>query len=176
MHRALWSLPILTAVTACNFARVAGGMPVSSDRAIDGAVLGTWTLSDCRDAAGEPLPPPGNVVRLVRNVDGRFVVVDARPAYDTLIVTNGFLDDHVRRYELALKSSSSAPLLREYSFPANGKGPGIFAVVTKDWDSRETAGGFVAIYKTPVVTCVLSPKPDRTAEATALDRRGPRAG
>jgi len=175
VSRRLFGFVVLAAVPACNYAKMVGGMPVSSDGAIDGTVLATWTLSDCRDAAGEPLPPSSDVVRLVRQADGRFVLVDARPAYDTLIITNGFLDRHARHFELAVKSSSSAPVLRKYSLPAMGKGPGTFTVFTKDWDSRETQDGFVAWFKVPSIACVLLPRPQEMARAGAFDVPGSHA-
>src|SRR5206468_1914369 len=84
-----------------------------------------------------------------------FAVVDARPAYDSVVVTNSFLRGPVRIFQLALKSSSSAPILREYQLPALGSGQGRMVVVSRDWDSSESEDGFVATYKTPALSCVL---------------------
>jgi hypothetical protein len=142
--------------SACDSARIAGGRVVANGAAPAGTVTGSWVPFDCRDAHGAPFASEGAAIELVRTLDGRFVLVEARPPDDSFVVTNSFVRGQERVFQLALKSGSSAPYLREYRVPVAGKGPGRLAVVARKWDSRETPDGFVAWYATaPAVTCAL---------------------
>ena len=157
MRRALL-LFALSLAGGCSSAKVAGGTTVPIGDEPAGSLLGTWLPSSCRDARGAPVAHlKGAVVRLVRQSDGRVVLVEMRPAYDSLVVTNSFIRDRDLVFQLALKSSSSAPYLREYRLPA-GNAPGRFVIVAWDWDARETEHGFEASYKRPVVDCALVPE------------------
>ena len=169
MTRAAALAVVASAVCACSAARIAGGTTVPSADAVTGDVLRTWTVADCRDAAGAPFSLGDDLVKLVRKSSGRLVLVDERPAYETLLVTNAHGERHgrgavsaspsdstgdgVRVFQLALKSASSAPYLREYRIPQ--RGPGRLVIVGKDWDSRDTADGFVAWYRKPAIACTL---------------------
>jgi len=150
------------AISGCGSERIADGVPVASDEEVSGAVVGTWGIAGCRDRAGEPFSSIVGVVKMIKRPDGRYVLVDQAPAYDTLLVTNGFIRGESRIFQLAIKSSSSAPYLREYRLPVTGSGPGRFVVVAKDWDSRPSEDAFVAWYKAPAVLCVLAPVTART--------------
>lgn len=157
MNRAL-VVVLLFLTGGCSSAKVAGGATVPIGNEPAGALLGTWFPSACRDARGDPVTGfKGAVVTLVRGTDGRVVLVEMRPAYDSLVVTNSFIRGPDLVFQLALKSSSSPPYLREYRLPA-GNAVGRFVIVARDWDSRETARGFEAWYKRPVIDCALLPQ------------------
>jgi hypothetical protein len=141
---------------ACDSARVAGGKVVASVAEPAGFVGGVWKPFDCRDASGEPARFGAGAVKVVLGPDGRLVLVESRPEYDSIVVTNSFVVGTERVFQLALKSAASAPYLREYRVPAVGPGHGRLAIVERQWDSRDTADGFVASYATkPAVTCAL---------------------
>jgi len=143
---------------ACDSARIAGGRVVASGTEPTGLAAGAWTASDCRDARGEKTAFGAGAVEVRRLSDGRFALVETRPDYDDIVVTNSFVRGKERVFQLALKSAASAPYLREYRVPASGPGPGHLFVVARQWDSRETADGFVAWYATePSVACALLP-------------------
>lgn len=156
------------ALCACGSARIAGGAVVASTAEPSGAVAATWTTADCRDARGEPITRDTSVIRLVRRPDGRTVLVETQPAYDSLVVTNSFVRGQEWIFQVAVKSSASAPYLREYRVPASVPGPGRFSIVARQWDSRETDDGFVAWYASPAVTCALWPS-TRSAGGSAVD-------
>ena len=141
---------------ACDSARIAGGKVVASGVEPTGSVAGVWKSSDCRDARGEPSSFGAGAVKLLRRPDGRLVILETRSAYDSLVVTNSFVRGQERIFQLALKSAASAPYLREYRVPVSGTGPGRLVIVARQWDSRDTADGFVAWYAAkPAVTCAL---------------------
>jgi hypothetical protein len=143
-------------VSACNSARIAGGRVVESGTEPAGLAAGAWTPSDCRDARGEPSAFGAGVVEVKRLSDGRFVLVETRPDYDSLVVHNSFVRGRERVFQLALKTSGSAPYLREYRLPVSGSGPGRLVIAARHWNSRDTADGFVAWYEAkPAVTCTL---------------------
>lgn len=154
MKALLWAVPAVA--LACDGARMAGGKLVASGSEPSGAVTGSWSPFGCRDASGAPVVPVVGAIELVRTSDGRFVLVEARPPDDSIVVTNSFVRGQERVFQLALKSGASPPYLREYRVPVGGQGPGLLAVVARKWDSRDTDDGFVAWYETaPAVTCAL---------------------
>ena len=159
MKTLLLVAPLLA--SACDSARIAGGNVVASGTEPAGSLAGAWTPSDCRDARGAPSAVGAGAVKLIRKADGRFVLVETRAGYDSIVVVNSFVRGQDRVFQLALKSAASAPFLREYRVPAARPGPGRFVLVARQWDSRDTDDGFTAWYVKPAVTCALLP--DRAA-------------
>jgi hypothetical protein len=149
---------VLLSICGCSSARVAGGSTVAIGDEPAGAPLGTWFSSGCHDARGAPVSLKGSVVRLIKRADGRVVLVEMRPAYDSIVVVNSFVSSGEIVFQLALKSSSSAPYLREYRLPVGASGPGRFVIVSWDWESREAESGFRASYAKPAVDCALIPQ------------------
>jgi hypothetical protein len=155
---ALVALVALASLAACNSARIAGGYTVQEGAEPAGSLVGHWTVKDCRDPRGTVLSAGKEDVRLVQTGD-RIVLVDEKPAYDAIVVDNGFVRGSERVYQLAIKRTSSAPYLREYRVPASGNKAGRISIV-KDFTDEETDRGFVAAYRAPLVTCELLPAED----------------
>jgi hypothetical protein len=154
MKALLLAVPLFA--SACDSARVAGGRVVANGVAPAGTVAGSWSPFDCRDARGDPFASERTAIELLRTPDGRFVLVEARPPDDSFVVTNSFVRGQERVFQLALKSASNAPYLREYRLPLVGTGPGRLVVVGRQWDSRDTDDGFVAWYAAkPAFSCAL---------------------
>jgi hypothetical protein len=147
------------ALSACSAARVAGGSLVRPGTEPHGEALGRWKMDDCRDARGAMLPRIDATVSLVGTRDGRVVLLEARQGFDTIVVRNAVAAESERVFQLALKSSSSEPFVREYRLPKAGAGPGHFAIM-KDvpaWQDHAPGGGFVARRGTVALECALVP-------------------
>jgi hypothetical protein len=149
-------LVLALVASGCNSARIAGGRVVASGTEPAGVVAGAWTASDCRDASDKPSAFGAVSVEVRRLSDGRLVLVERRPDYDSIVVDNSFVRGQERVFQLALKSAASAPYLLEYRVPVSGSGQGRLVVAARRWDSRETDDGFVAWYAAkPAVACTL---------------------
>ncbi len=144
--------------TACSSAKIAGGHTVMPGNEHSGVTLARYTVGKCRDAAGRLHPSSGAEVRLLREVDGKVVLVDARDAYDVIVVENVKSVRGERIFDLELKSAESAPYLREYRLPETGTGPGRFFIIDRFTDKR-VGSSFVVAYRRFALDCEL----DRTA-------------
>jgi hypothetical protein len=144
---------------ACNSARIAGGYTVAPRSVPDGKVEAAYHVGDCRDGNARPLPSSHAKVRLVRLIDGSIALVDARPAYDAVVVDNVRVEQSSRVFDLELKGVSTPPYLREYRLPVNGTDPGRF-VIASAFTEDKAAHAFSASHVTADLSCDLVP--DRT--------------
>ncbi len=122
-----------------------------------GVAVGRFRLKACRDARGLELPLGDARVALVRTIDGKLVLVDRREGYDSIVVDNSWRQAGEQVFQLALKSASSAPYVREYRLPLAG-GPGRFAIVkdVRAWADRGSR--FWARYTKAALECELLPE------------------
>jgi hypothetical protein len=93
---------------------------------------------------------------VVRIRDGRLVLVERRPGYDSLVVDNAWAHDDTRVFQLAFKRASGGPYLREYRVPEGaGFGRLVLTKAVQDWG--ESAKGFRASYSKAALACELAP-------------------
>lgn len=137
-----------------------------------GVTLARYTVGKCRDEAGHLHPSSHAEVRLLREVDGKVVLVDAREAYDVVVVENVKSVGGERIFDLELKSAESAPYLREYRVPETGSGPGRF-VVTDRFSDERVGSSFVVAYRRASLDCELDHRGNpETNAAPARQNRG----
>ncbi len=141
---------------ACSSAGISGGVLVAPGSEPEGATLAFFNVTRCEDANGARVPEPEARVTLVRMSDGRSVLVERRPGYDSLIVENGWNEGDTRVFQLALKRSGKGPLLREYRVPRSKSGSGQIIVVERVGDWGDSSRGFHARYAKPSMACELS--------------------
>jgi hypothetical protein len=141
----------------CASAGIAGGAQIAPGTEPSGSVVARYTIGRCEDAYGTRIPEPESRISLVRIPDGRLVLVERRPGYDSLVVDNGFTERDLQVFQLAFKGSTSPPYLREYRMPVQGSGFGRFVVVKAVRDWGDSAKGFHASYSKAALACVLAP-------------------
>jgi hypothetical protein len=152
------SLPLLlVACAACSSARIAGGAIVAPGSEPSGFVLSLYGMGRCEDETGARVPEPEARVSLVQLRDGRIVLVERRPGYDSLVVDNGWDEGETRVFQLALKRTDGVPYLREYRLPRSGSDFGQLALVDRVAAWGDTRNGFHAIYRRPSLSCALRP-------------------
>jgi hypothetical protein len=159
----LVALALAFALPACSSAKIAGGHTVMPGKEHSGVTLARYTVGKCRDEAGRLHPSSRAEVRLLREVDGKVVLVEARDAYDVVVVENVKDAKNMsgeRIFDLELKSAESAPYLREYRLPETGNGPGRFFIIDRFTDER-VGSSFVVAYRRFALDCELDrSKPD----------------
>lgn len=158
----------LVLTCGCGYARVAGGQSMAIGTEPSGVTLGTWAPSACHDADGAYVPFDRSEVSLIRRSNGWLVLVERRAAYDSLVVTNSFIQGPELVFQFALKSSSSPPYLREYRLPVPESGPGRFAIVS-EWESVGGLRTFRASYERAAIDCTLAPQRVSGASPSKVD-------
>ena len=140
----------------CASARIAGGAQIAPGTEPGGNVLARYTIGRCEDAYGTRIPEPESRISVVRLRDGRLVLVERRPGYDSLVVDNGWAQQDTRVFQLAFKHAASGPYLREYRMPEGaGFGRLVLTKAVRDWG--ESAKGFRATYSKAALACELAP-------------------
>ena len=81
------------------------------------------------------------------------MLVERRPAYDSIVVENSFLRRGRLVFQVAFMSDEGRPLLRHYEFGARG-GPSHLAVADR-WEHHEKDNGFEAHFREPLFVCEL---------------------
>lgn len=148
-------LAIGLAFVACSSLEVHGGRTVRAGDEPAGTSLGAWTTASCRDAHGGPVEQSSRVF-LVRRPDGKRVVVEARPAYDSIVVTNSFTDGRELVFQVAFDESDPF-LLREVRLPVDAHGPGRLVVSSSFFEPQADHRRFRATIRRPAFTCRLDP-------------------
>jgi hypothetical protein len=141
----------------CASARIAGGEQIAPGTEPAGSVVARYTVGRCEDAYGTRVPEPESRISVVRLPEGKLLLVERRPGYDTLVVDNGWAEPDTRVFQLAFKRAASGPYLREYRLPAEGTGFGrlVFVKSVRDWG--ESGKGFRASYSRAALACELAP-------------------
>ncbi len=147
----------LLACAACSSARIAGGATVAPGSEPPGVTLSLFGMGRCEDEAGARVPESEARISVVRLQDGRFVLVERRPGYDSLVVDNGWDEGNIRVFQLALKRSDGVPYLREYRVPRDGSDFGRLVLVDRVIAWRDSRRGFHASYVRPSLVCDLTP-------------------
>lgn len=148
---------LVAACAGCSSAGVAGGALVAPGTEPAGTTLALYGIGRCEDERGARIPEPEARVSAVRLSDGRVVLVDRRPGYDSIVVDNGWDDGNDRVFQLALKRSGGTPSLREYRLPLSGSHFGRLVVVDRVSRWNDSRRGFHADYARAALSCSLSP-------------------
>ena len=148
---------VVASCAACSSAGLAGGVLVGAGGEPAGTTLALYGMGRCEDEHGARIPAPEARVSAVRLGDGRVVLVERRPGYDSIVVDNGWNDGDERVFQLALKRSGGAPSLREYRLPRSGGDFGRLVVVDRVSRWNDARRGFRAEYSRATLSCSLSP-------------------
>jgi hypothetical protein len=152
-----WFPLLVVTCAACSSARIAGGATVAPGSEPPGVALSLFGVGRCEDEGGARVPEPEARISVVRIRDGRLVLVERRPGYDSLVVDNGWDEGDVRVFQLALKRTGGVPYLREYRLPRTGSDFGRLVLVDRVTTWRDSRRGFHASYAHPSLVCDLTP-------------------
>jgi len=81
----------------CGGPSLRGALSIENGREPAGAFQ--LTPMDCRDERGAPASAPELKIQRVRLEDGQDAVLERRPGYDTVVVTNGYDDAYGRVFQ-----------------------------------------------------------------------------
>jgi len=147
---------VIVACAACSSARIAGGATVAPGGEPPGVTLALFGMGRCEDETGARVPEPEARISVVRLQDGRLVLVERRPGYDSLVVDNGWDEGDTRVFQLALKRTGGVPYLREYRLPRDSSDFGRLVLVDRVIAWRDSRRGFHASYARPSLACDLT--------------------
>jgi hypothetical protein len=119
-----------------------------------GRVIGAYVVEHCVAQDGARAPGRPVLLYLVERPDDALVLVEARPGYESLVVTNRSASHGELVFQAAL-TAPSGPLLLDHRLRREG-GPGRMAVA-REWVESRGERGFRAYFEQAVLACALSP-------------------
>lgn len=182
---------VLAVLAACSGTSVRGAVVEAPEGDSSGAQLARFAVGQCLDRSGSRMDArPGSEV-VVRSGVARPVVVEKRPGFDSLVITNGFQDGE-RFVAQTVVDTAGGKIVRQISIPRAALGGASAAVpaagrldVARDWTETDLGGGrFRAALGRSVISCVLAPvlaaasppsaqSPDAGAPAPSASDAGP---
>lgn len=143
----------LTLGTACGGPSLRGAIAIEDGRDFAGAARAELIPSNCRDGRGSPAEAPALRVQRVLLSDGREALLELRPGYDAIVVTNGHDDARGRVFQYISDDGRHRKILHVLSMTPTVPGPRLALV-----DSFQAAGSdaeFRATFGQPLLACDL---------------------
>jgi hypothetical protein len=153
MARFRFSLAL--ALSACGGSPLQGGNAELPEDAPRGRLALRMLPTNCRDGAGQPTPPVPTRIEVVQLANDQTVVLERRPGYDVLVVTNAFRDQEALVFQAVMKPTSAPDrdMLREFRLWQDG---GVLRVADR-WQSEDLPGRrFKATFSRPILQCALT--------------------
>jgi hypothetical protein len=110
----------------CTGRAYRGGWSIEEDQNITGELLSVWVPRDCHDVRGQPLPDRRSIISLVNN-RGRVLLVERRPEYRTVVVSNANAVGEARLFQL-VAHTAEGDFLHEYFTPQSPMTDGLVRV------------------------------------------------
>jgi hypothetical protein len=106
----------LLGVLGCRSAGIDGGRTEPAAARVGNRVA-EYTVAECRDTHGKPVPAPPCRVARVRLATGRDVLVEERPGYDKLVLERARAEGKNWVFALTIGDGTRDRLMHELSIP-----------------------------------------------------------
>ena len=108
------ALPWLSLLVACRSPGLDGADSVRPAEAPRGRRIAQYVPERCRDARRSPTPAPALVVERVALENGRELLIETRPGFDSLVATLGFDDGDDWVFQFTTDDAKTKVLLHEF--------------------------------------------------------------
>jgi hypothetical protein len=105
------------ALVACSGAEIDGARAVDPSEVPRGKPLARYSPDNCKNARGEPVPAPACEVARLALGRGLEVLVEIRPGYDAVVVTNSHTEGEDRVFQFRTDDASGPDILHELRVP-----------------------------------------------------------
>jgi len=147
--------PLLALVlTSCGSAELRGATSLAASEKPVGEPRGNFEPRSCEDARGQPAPTPALEIEVRALSDGRELLLERRPGYDVIVVTNRFEASGHAVFQFVSESAGGPELLHELRFAPGANAPGTL-LVADEFDVAELASGFRASARRVALRCAL---------------------
>jgi hypothetical protein len=137
----------------CAGPSLRGALALEDSRDFARAARAELVPSDCRDARGAPADPPALRVQRVALADGGEALLELRPGYDAVVVTNAHDQARGRVFQYVSNDGRSGQLLHTLLLTPVVPGP---RLTLSDVFSLEGSGAaFRATSERPILSCDL---------------------
>ncbi len=149
------SLATLLALSSCGGSILDGADAVPAGERPSGQALGSFTPADCVDGAGKAVARPATRITLLKREDGRLLLVEDRPGYDSLVVHNSFQQAPDLVFQAISEPDDGPPALHEYRVAWPGAQSGMLANAAYFSATMYAGGSFRARADKLSVSCKL---------------------
>jgi hypothetical protein len=145
-------------LAACGGAELEGARAVDPSELPRDEPLARYTPAACKNARGEPVPAPKSDVERVALGRGREVLVEIRPGYDAVVVTNAHVEGNDWVFQFRTDDTSGPSILHELRVPRAEAAPGRLRL-SDDFEGEIGDRENRPRVKTAALDCALVPSP-----------------
>lgn len=153
--RTAWVGLGVVAVVACSGLRMRGADSVKAGSEPPGDQLAMYQPSSCQDASGATTQR-NTTIQLVQLASGNRVLIELTPGYDSLVVSNAFVDRGEIAFQAVIKAQNGRMMLHDFRVPNDLNGPGRLSVTSTWQEEKLEGGGFRGSYERSIMTCQLA--------------------
>jgi phosphoribosylanthranilate isomerase len=141
-------------LAGCASAEIRGGEVLRPGHIPVGQALAEYRTENCRDAKGGTAVRESSV-RLIREPDGREVVVELRRDYPSLMAKNSFTSGTERVFQVVVEPAGGNVLLHEFHLPAAPGAPGSVSTARRWREVAKSDDDFRGYTEDVALTCSL---------------------
>lgn len=152
-----WSGPIglsLALGAGCGGPSLRGAIPIEDSREFAGAARAELVPKNCRDGRGAPTEPPALRVQRVLLSDGREALLELRPGYDAVLITNAHDDARGRVFQYVSDDGHQGKILHVLRMTPTLPGPRL--ELTDSFEAPGSGADFRATTQRPTLGCDLA--------------------
>lgn len=138
----------------CGGPSLRGAVAIEESRALAGAARAELLPQNCRDGRGAPADAPALRVQRVVLSDGREALLELRPGYDSVLVTNAHDEARGRVFQYVSDDGQQGKILHVLRMTPTVPGP-----LLERFDAFEVEGSatdFRATARQAILTCALA--------------------
>jgi hypothetical protein len=149
----LW--PFVATCIGCGGPSLRGAVPIEDARDFAQAASAELVPSECRDGRGAPARPPALRVQRVALADAREALLELRPGYDGVVVTNGYDEARGRVFQYVSDDGKQPKLLHTLLLTPTVPGPKL--EISDSFTLQGSADDFRGTSRTSLLECALVP-------------------
>lgn len=139
--------------TACGGPSLRGAIAIEDGRDFAGAARAELVPSNCRDGRGAPTEAPSLRIQRVLLSDGREALLELRPGYDAVVITNAHDDGHGRVFQYVSDDGRRGKLLHVLHMTPMVPGPRL--ELSDSFQAPGSDAEFRASFGQPLLACDL---------------------
>jgi len=152
------AVAVALVLLSCSGASIRGGQIARVGREPTGQLIGAYATDGCSDARKAPAAYASSV-SVVKEASGEMLLIERRPRYDSIVITNFFIESAELVFQVQTKRAGGPSVLHDFRLPIHKTGPGRMALATSWREKRFEADRFRAYFDVPALSCRLVPAP-----------------